>query len=143
MSDGQMPGFNRKGAGKSSGSGKSWAKECPKIADASLATLTPQYLDGLTALMDRTTAMTIITSFLEIKSRDSGMPLCLAPESVTEHLFGWSFGYQSRAFLETDDFLNVLVGHGPIVVLNDGRILEGGSLHRDAAAVLRSHGINP
>lgn len=87
--------------------------------------------------MDQQTVTKIITRYLTAKSADCDTQLAVVPETIHQHSFGWSFIYQSQIFLETNDFLQMLVGQGPVVILRDGRILEGGSLDSDAEAVFR------
>ena len=93
--------------------------------------------------MDEPAVTKIITKYLTAKSADCGTQLAIVPNTLRQHLFGWSFTYQSKSFLETDDFLQMLVGQGPVVALRDGRIFEGGSLDSDADAVLRRFNIAP
>lgn len=65
-----------------------------------------------------------------------GEPLAEIPEASERLSAGWAFFYQSRRYVETRDVAAMLVGHGPVVVCDDGRIIEGGSLDRDAEAML-------
>jgi len=67
--------------------------------------------------------------------------LAIFPDSLRQIAEGWVFSYQSLKFIETGDVWHSLVGHGPVVILDDGRILEGGSLHHDHIAVLRHYGV--
>lgn len=81
-----------------------------------------------------------IDRFLAEKARAIGQPLTrIGPVERLSN--GWAFSYQSRAYVETQDFGDLLVGQGPVVLLDDGRVLEGGSLDRDAAAVLRRYDV--
>lgn len=74
-------------------------------------------------------------SFLRSKEQELGEPLCLSsgPERLTR---GWAFWYQSRAFVQTAAIDQMLVGNGPVVVADNGRVLEGGSLDRDPEEIL-------
>ena len=42
----------------------------------------------------------------------------------------WVFHYNSADYVETGAFETQLVGQGPILILDDGSILEGGSAER-------------
>ena len=42
---------------------------------------------------------------------------------------GWVFFYDSRTYVETDDFSHALAGNAPIVVLRSGEIRETGTAH--------------
>lgn len=75
-------------------------------------------------------------SFLDAKERELGEPLSalsVGPERLSA---GWAFHYQSRAYVETGAFDQMLVGHGPVVVADNGRVIVGGSLDRDPEEML-------
>ena len=57
-----------------------------------------------------------------------GLPLAAVKSAALRLSQGWAFSYQSRSYVESGDFRESLVGHGPVVILDDGRVLEGGSL---------------
>jgi len=75
-------------------------------------------------------------SFLTEKEREMGEHLSLAkgPDRLSR---GWVFYYQSRAYVETGSINEMLVGHGPVVVADDGRIIEGSSFDRDPEEMLK------
>lgn len=75
-------------------------------------------------------------AFLILKEREIGEPLSALPAGPKRLSAGWAFFYQSRAYVETGAFEKMLVGHGPVVVIDDGRIIEGGSLDRDPEKML-------
>jgi hypothetical protein len=75
-------------------------------------------------------------AFLSVKEREIGEPLSALPAGPQRLSAGWAFFYQSRAYAETGAFDKMLVGHGPVVVTDDGRIIEGGSLDRDPEEML-------
>jgi hypothetical protein len=86
--------------------------------------------------MDMGTATRAFGNFIAQKQDDLGEPLAptgTPPERLSS---GWAFYYQSRAYMETGELSAMLVGHGPVVISNEGRIIEGGSLDRDAEALL-------
>lgn len=75
-------------------------------------------------------------AFLAEKAAQVGEPLSMLSE-VTQRLSrGWAFYYQSSEYIQTGDFTRLLVGHGPVVICDDGQIVEGGSLDRDPEALL-------
>jgi|GEM_PF-3832699 len=45
-----------------------------------------------------------------------GHPMQLLEEHTREHSFGWSFSCQSVAYVESGDFRDMVVGHGPFIV---------------------------
>jgi hypothetical protein len=75
-------------------------------------------------------------AFLSLKEREIGEPLSALSPGPKRLSTGWAFFYQSRAYAETGAFDKMLVGHGPVVVTDDGRIIEGGSLDRDPEEML-------
>ena len=91
--------------------------------------------------MDEAEVISVITRYLTATSTQCGTEIAMVPESLSRHSFGWSFVYQSQTFLDTNDFSQMLVGQGPVVILRDGRILQGGSLDANAEAVLRRFNI--
>ncbi|MDH7975947.1 hypothetical protein QH494_27525 [Sphingomonas sp. AR_OL41] len=92
--------------------------------------------------MDKAAARRIFDSFLEQKEKAIGQPLACFDDNVERIGGGWAFRYQGRAWVETrnmDDLSGFLVGHGPVVVLDTGEVLEGGSLDRDPNEIVRRH----
>lgn len=77
-----------------------------------------------------------IDRFLAEKERDIGVPPARIG-AVERRPYGWVVHEQSRADAETDEVGACSVGPGPNILRDDGRLLEGGSLDRDAAAVPR------
>jgi hypothetical protein len=75
-------------------------------------------------------------AFLRGKEREIGEPLSALSAGPERLSAGWAFFYQSRSYVETGDSGKMLVGHGPVVVTDDGRIIEGSSLDRDPEAML-------
>ncbi|MFD1788376.1 YrhB domain-containing protein [Sphingomonas floccifaciens] len=76
-------------------------------------------------------------AFLSVKELEVGEPLSALPAEPSRLSAGWAFFYQSRAYVETGAFEKMLVGHGPVVITDDGRIIEGGSLDGDPEEMLR------
>jgi hypothetical protein len=86
--------------------------------------------------MDETNANAAFEAFLLRKEKETGEPLSRVPMPPQRLSAGWAFYYQSRAYLETKDFRAMLVGQGPVVIRDDGRIIEGGSLDRHPESLL-------
>ncbi|MCJ2188529.1 YrhB domain-containing protein [Novosphingobium beihaiensis] len=85
--------------------------------------------------MDQKVAASAFRNFLLHKQTEIGEPL--APVSSAQRLSsGWSFFYQSQAYIASGDFGEMLVGQGPVIICDDGRIIEGGSLNHDPEALL-------
>ena len=78
--------------------------------------------------MNEDTATEIFTAFLMRKQLEIGEELGRVPVPAERLSAGWAFRYQSRAYLETRNFSDQLVGQGPVVIRDDGTIIEGGSL---------------
>lgn len=92
--------------------------------------------------MDEAAARRIFDSFLVQKEKSIGQLLACFDDNVERVSGGWAFRYQGRTWVETqnmDDLSGFLVGHGPVVVLDTGEVLEGGSLDRDANDIVRRH----
>ncbi len=75
-------------------------------------------------------------SYLIAKERELGEPLSAISAGPARLSAGWAFYYQSRAYVETGALDQMLVGHGPVVVSDDGRVIAGGSLDRDPEKML-------
>ena len=86
--------------------------------------------------MDEPPALKIFESFLRKKEGQMDILLAQVPGSSEKLSAGWAFYYQSKAYVTGRSFDDLLVGQGPVVVSDDGRLLEGGSLDLDAEALL-------
>jgi len=87
--------------------------------------------------MDEASAAAAFEAFLLRKQKEIDEPLLRVPMPAQRLSGGWAFFYQSRAYIETGEFRAMLVGQGPQVIGDDGRIIEGGSLDRDPESLLR------
>ena len=67
-------------------------------------------------------------AFLARKQTALGEELGRVPIPAERLSAGWAFYYQSSAYLETGNFGDQLVGQGPVVIKDDGTVIEGGSL---------------
>ena len=86
--------------------------------------------------MDECTALAIFENYLRKKEGEIGTSLAQVPGSSQRLSKGWAFYYQSLAYVTERRVVDLLVGHGPVVISDDGRVLEGGSLDGDAEALL-------
>jgi hypothetical protein len=77
--------------------------------------------------MELADAQYLAQQVVETQERKTGVPLGINVGATQRLLQGWAFYWNSRAFLASRDLNHSLVGHGPLIVLDDGRILEGGS----------------
>ncbi len=67
--------------------------------------------------------------------------MALVSEHTTEHDFGWTFIAQSKAFVESGEFLDLAVGHGEIIVDRyTGAVWLTGSAPRDWLGAYRATG---
>jgi hypothetical protein len=69
-----------------------------------------------------------------------GTPLSLIDHATRQIEAGWVFYWNSTQYLETEDPRHSLIGQGPLIVLDDGAILEGGS-GQSVEDVLNLHGL--
>lgn len=90
--------------------------------------------------MDEDTATAAFTAFLVQKQSALGEELGRVPIPAERLSAGWAFHYQSSAYLETGKFGDQLVGHGPVVIKDDGTVIEGGSLDREPEKLLSRNG---
>ena len=73
--------------------------------------------------MTRSDATQIALAYLEQTGRRSGYELVMLEDMTMERSFGWVFFYQSRRYLQSGNFSDLLAGNAPIVVAKtDGRI---------------------
>jgi len=86
--------------------------------------------------MDERSATIAFERFLHGKQAKMGEALARVPREAQRLSAGWAFFYQSEAFVATGDVSAMLAGHGPVVICDDGRVIEGGSLDHDPEALL-------
>ncbi|WP_082462632.1 YrhB domain-containing protein [Sphingobium sp. Leaf26] len=86
--------------------------------------------------MDERSATDAFDRFLRVKQAALGEALARVPHEARRLSAGWAFFYQSEAFVATGDVGAMLVGQGPVVIHDDGRVVEGGSLDRDPEVLL-------
>jgi len=85
---------------------------------------------------DHASPVRAFASFLRAKEKEIGRPLAAVIAQPKRLSAGWAFYYQSREYVETGAFQAMLVGHGPVVIKDDGRVIEGGSLDHDPEQML-------
>lgn len=86
--------------------------------------------------MDEQASIEAFNAFLLRKQAHVDVELAPMQRPAQRLSCGWAFYYQSREFVDTGDFAKMLVGHGPVVIRDDGEIIEGGSLDRDPELLL-------
>lgn len=67
-------------------------------------------------------AMTIAKAYLNDLQSDMGIPMQVV--KTREESFGWIFFYQSKEYLDTENFSAMLAGNAPFIVDK-----ESGTLH--------------
>jgi hypothetical protein len=87
--------------------------------------------------MDEATARAAMREFLDRKEALGEGALAIAGQATHRIAEGWVFFYNSRGWVENGDFSECLVGQGPVIILDDGRILEGGSLEEPGDVIRR------
>jgi len=86
--------------------------------------------------MDEKAATRAFQDFLIRKSAEIGealAPTLLQPRRLSA---GWAFQYQTQSYIERGDLGAMLVGHGAVIVADDGRIIESGSSDRDLESLI-------
>lgn len=62
-------------------------------------------------------AILIAGKYLEDMQAEIGVPLQIS--NVREERFGWLFSYQSKEYIETENFSAMLAGNAPFIVDRD------------------------
>lgn len=80
--------------------------------------------------MTQSEAEEIVQQYLRSQERGGAPDLVLLKDGTMEREFGWVFFYQSKRYLETGNFSDILAGNAPLVVTkSDGRLHETGTAH--------------
>lgn len=66
--------------------------------------------------MTKEQALDIVNKELISEERKYGIPLKIYEDITHEFDYGWVFFYQSKAYIETNDFGKMLGGNSPIIV---------------------------
>jgi hypothetical protein len=77
--------------------------------------------------MDHDDALALAQQTVDRNERRAGVPLGIANEATKRIEQGWVFYWNTKSFLASKDPYDMLIGQGPLIVLDDGRVLEGGS----------------
>ena len=68
--------------------------------------------------------------YLQILSEGENYALAIIEDATIEKDFGWVFFYNSKKYLETKNFSDVIVGNAPILVSKkDGELYETGTAY--------------
>ncbi|HEY0737291.1 MAG TPA: YrhB domain-containing protein [Herpetosiphonaceae bacterium] len=79
-------------------------------------------------MIDRKTAERMVHELINGGHTSNSDERIIIDDATIEKPYGWVFFYNSRRFLETEDFSYYLVGQGPVIVEKvDGSIHEFGS----------------
>jgi hypothetical protein len=62
-------------------------------------------------------------------SADGGTEYVVVEELTREYDFGWVFFYNTRAYVETGDEMQMAVGNAPVIVSRDGAVHVTGTAH--------------
>lgn len=81
--------------------------------------------------MNKQEAQSLVEAELErAKDKFSPIDCVVVAEETIEKSWGWVFFYQSKTYVETGDFRNMLVGNAPIIVnRNTGQLSHTGTAH--------------
>ena len=76
-------------------------------------------------------AESLVKAELEkMKDKCHSVDCAILEEDTIEKSWGWVFFYQSKAFIKTGDFLELLAGNAPIIVnKNTGELVFTGTAH--------------
>lgn len=83
------------------------------------------------SMRDDASPFRLFMQFLSHKESELGVELLNMSEAPRRLSRGWAFSYQARDYVEHGNLSQILVGHGPIIITDDGEIIETGSLDRD------------
>ncbi|WP_020405488.1 YrhB domain-containing protein [Hahella ganghwensis] len=81
--------------------------------------------------MNKQEAQSLVEAELE-RTKDKRNPVDCAvlPDETIERSWGWVFFYQSKAYIETGDFREMLGGNAPIIVNRDsGELIHTGTAY--------------
>jgi hypothetical protein len=77
--------------------------------------------------MDFEAARAIAQSIVDTHQARMGVPFALLDDCTKRLREGWAFYWNSQTWINSRDIAHSLIGQGPLLVLDDGRTLEGGS----------------
>ncbi|WP_444893706.1 YrhB domain-containing protein [Microbulbifer sp. TRSA001] len=81
--------------------------------------------------MNKQEALSLVEAELErVKDKYNRIDCVVLAEETIEKAWGWVFFYQSKTYVETGDFRNMLAGNAPIIVNRDtGQLSYAGTAH--------------
>lgn len=80
--------------------------------------------------MNREEAKIIVEKELEASVVFSSIPCGILDDETIEKEWGWVFFYQSRAFIESGDFRDMVGGNAPIIInKSTGKLTHTGTAH--------------
>jgi hypothetical protein len=77
----------------------------------------------------REQAVAAARQYVADASADSGTEFVVVEQLTREYDFGWVFFYDTRAYVETGDELQMAVGNAPVIVSTDGAVHETGTAY--------------
>jgi hypothetical protein len=88
-------------------------------------------------MINLTEAKNIVRTYLQKREREAGESLEIVEAETIERPFGWVFFYNSRNYLKTKKFEDMLLGNAPLIVDR-----ETGQLHVTGTAESIEHYIS-
>ncbi|MEM0909792.1 MAG: YrhB domain-containing protein [Pseudomonadota bacterium] len=81
--------------------------------------------------MNREEAQSLVEAELEItKDKYNPIDCAVLEEETIEKPWGWVFFYQSKAYIETGEFMHMLDGNAPIIInRNTAELIHTGTAH--------------
>ena len=78
--------------------------------------------------MNKSEAITLVKS--ELENSNNFIDCIILKDETIEKYWGWVFFYQSKTYLKSKDFRDMLVGNAPIIVdKNSGQLTYTGTEH--------------
>jgi hypothetical protein len=74
--------------------------------------------------MNQPEAAQIALKYIESIREDPKLEVQILEEHTIKKPYGWIFFYQSKKYLHSDSITDVLVGNGPVLVLETGTIVQ-------------------
>ena len=80
-------------------------------------------------MIDRQQAQELAQARVAGFERESGIGLVIIHQDTVEFEGGWIFYWDSKAYLQTQDFADAIGGNAPVVVFRDGAIRQAPRLN--------------
>lgn len=79
-------------------------------------------------VMDKVEASKLVDN--ELKKQNPDIDCVILDDETIEKAWGWVFFYQSKAFIDSGDFRDMLGGNAPLIVnRSSGKIIETGTAY--------------